>query len=334
MKGGLSMDFMISKNDKAVLRVVYDNDPESPRNWDGNVGTMTCWHRRYNLGDSHNFDDSADLFESLIWDVLDAKLRKKIVQYVNQGKSASVRLGYNRSTNEWVQSSLWSGEWLKTCSFPAPLNYKDNSLLQSIMEDLDVKDLLYFVKDYYVILPVYIYDHSGITLNTVGFSDPWDSGQVGWIYASKGKFLKETGYTKNELFSTDPHRKPKVGERVKINSRGDFGQVKKISDGKVVVDFDYNKALDYRKPENVVTVPLTDIAEVLANRAEEMLREEVEVYDQYVRGDVYGFILETPEGELMDSCYGFYGNDFKENGMLDYIPDEYADLVDKLQPVF
>lgn len=27
-----------------------DPDPESPREWD-NLGTMVCWHRRYNLGD-------------------------------------------------------------------------------------------------------------------------------------------------------------------------------------------------------------------------------------------------------------------------------------------
>lgn len=31
--------------------VVYDTDPENnPRDWD-NLGTLVCWHRRYNLGD-------------------------------------------------------------------------------------------------------------------------------------------------------------------------------------------------------------------------------------------------------------------------------------------
>jgi len=35
-----------------------------------------------------------------------------------------------------------------------------------------------------VILPVYMYDHSGITINTTGFSCPWDSGQVGFIFLS------------------------------------------------------------------------------------------------------------------------------------------------------
>jgi len=40
-------------------------------------------------------------------------------------------------------------------------------------------------------LPLYLYDHSGITMNTTGFSCPWDSGQVGFIYALKRDILKE-----------------------------------------------------------------------------------------------------------------------------------------------
>lgn len=35
-----------------------------------------------------------------------------------------------------------------------------------------------------IVLPVYIYDHSGITLSTMPFSCPWDSGQLGIIYAT------------------------------------------------------------------------------------------------------------------------------------------------------
>ena len=74
----------------------------------------------------------------------------------------------------------------------------------------------------------FIYDHSGITMNTTGFSCPWDSGQVGWIYCSKKRFLSETGYKKDELFSYVKIRLPKVGERVNIASMPDFGQVKSI----------------------------------------------------------------------------------------------------------
>ena len=32
-----------------------------------------------------------------------------------------------------------------------------------------------------VILPLFLYDHSGITLQTSPFSCPWDSGQIGFI---------------------------------------------------------------------------------------------------------------------------------------------------------
>ena len=40
-------------------------------------------------------------------------------------------------------------------------------------------------------LPVYMYDHSGCTLNTTGFSCGWDSGQVGIIYADKDQIKAE-----------------------------------------------------------------------------------------------------------------------------------------------
>ena len=40
-------------------------------------------------------------------------------------------------------------------------------------------------------LPVYLYDHSGITLNTSGFSCGWDSGQVGWIVAEFDKVREQ-----------------------------------------------------------------------------------------------------------------------------------------------
>ena len=36
-----------------------------------------------------------------------------------------------------------------------------------------------------VISPLYLYDHSGITISTVPFSSHWDSGQVGYIFMTK-----------------------------------------------------------------------------------------------------------------------------------------------------
>jgi hypothetical protein len=45
-----------------------------------------------------------------------------------------------------------------------------------------------------VVLPLYLYDHSGITMNTTGFACRWDSGQVGFIYATKEKIRAEYGW--------------------------------------------------------------------------------------------------------------------------------------------
>lgn len=36
-----------------------------------------------------------------------------------------------------------------------------------------------------IVLPLYLYDHSGITISTNPFSCKWDSGQVGFIYTTK-----------------------------------------------------------------------------------------------------------------------------------------------------
>lgn len=44
-----------------------------------------------------------------------------------------------------------------------------------------------------VCLPVYMYDHSGISLNTTGYGCPWDSGQVGYIYVTLERIRSEYG---------------------------------------------------------------------------------------------------------------------------------------------
>lgn len=41
-----------------------------------------------------------------------------------------------------------------------------------------------------VILPVYMYDHSGLSLSTTPFSCRWDSGQLGYIYAPRAQILE------------------------------------------------------------------------------------------------------------------------------------------------
>lgn len=49
------------------------------------------------------------------------------------------------------------------------------------------------IPDDAICLPLYLYDHGGITMSTSPFSCPWDSGQVGVIYCTKEKAIKEWG---------------------------------------------------------------------------------------------------------------------------------------------
>lgn len=97
----------------------------------------------------------------------------------------------------------------------------------------------------WVILPLYLYDHSGITMNTTGFSCRWDSGQVGFIYVTKGDVQRNW---------------PEVTDE-----------------------------------------------EELRKLAHKVLLSEVATYDQYLRGEVYGYIIEDKDGNHVDSCYGFFG---------------------------
>lgn len=60
------------------------------------------------------------------------------------------------------------------------------------LEFSDLDDLQAYLAsgDCYV-LPIYMYEHSGVTISTSPFSCGWDSGQVGYIYMTKEKARAE-----------------------------------------------------------------------------------------------------------------------------------------------
>lgn len=102
------------------------------------------------------------------------------------------------------------------------------------------------------ILPLYLYDHSGITMSTTGFSCPWDSGQVGYIYATPEMIRKEYGCKR--------------------------------------------------------------ITKQVRDKVRRLLKAEVEEYDQYLTGDVWGYVvtMEDEDGKEVDedSCWGFFGYNY------------------------
>lgn len=185
----MSNNLKLSKMNK--LKLVHDSSADSPRNWD-NLGTMICFHKRYDLGDSHNY--SSDDYSS--WE----QMEKAIIKEENVA----------------------------------------------------------------VILPLHLYDHSGVTISTSPFNNRWDSGQVGFILVSKKTALAEFG-------------------------------------GKIVTA-------------------------KLKQKLERILKGEVETYSKFLEGDIYGFQIVDEDDNHIDSCYGFFGSDHKENGMLDYINHELLGL--------
>jgi hypothetical protein len=48
----------------------------------------------------------------------------------------------------------------------------------------------------------------------------------------------------------------------------------------------------------------------------EQVKGEVQVYDQYLRGEVYGFVIKDPDGEIVESCWGFLGDPEAEGGLI------------------
>lgn len=162
-------------------------------------------------------------------------------------------------------------------------NMADDMGITRIIEDMDLYDEIYTDSDKleewlnsredWVCLPLYLYDHSGITMSTSSFSCRWDSGQVGYIFCPTSKILEE-----------------------------------------------------YK-----------DVSPETLEKVSKVLEGEVEVYDQYLTGDVYGFCVvkkstcdhgHTHE-DTEDSCYGFFGSNIKENGILDHLSKEDTDFISK-----
>lgn len=131
-------------------------------------------------------------------------------------------------------------------------------------------------RDDVVSLPLYLYDHSGITMRTSPFSCPWDSGQVGFIYVTHARIKAEMGRPKG------------------VNN---FTGIKHVMKKDI-------------------------------ERAERALLSEVKIYDNYLTGEVYGYMVEDDEENHIDSCWGFYGDEGKK-----YMIEEAKQIVDHQRTV-
>lgn len=215
-----------------VIEIIQDDDGINPRSeWD-NLATMICFHNRYTLGDKHTYRNPQEMLRDLAIEA-DPYLQDRI-EYWEDGKG-------------WAQLQ---NKHPNTCGEMS--DQKINKAIQSAIDK------------HFIILPLYLYDHSGITMSTSPFSCPWDSGQVGIIYISNKKALAEYG----------------------------FKRLTKANRAKII----------------------------------SYMVNEVECYDQYLTGDIYGFHVHKldEDGEIeddhdiLDSCWGFFGHNWEENGLLEH----------------
>lgn len=65
------------------------------------------------------------------------------------------------------------------------------------------------------------------------------------------------------------------------------------------------------------------VTNVYLDKAEKLLLSEFKELKQYVEGEIYHFQLNDENGNEIDSCGGFFGNDITENGILDFIDVDY-----------
>lgn len=220
-----------------LLTVQSDDFFPNPRREDENFGTMICFHRRYDLGDKREFKDSDDLIHYLF------------IRSSGEKNISEKEYLYERMMARLEDES--EGAYPSTAQIKAMNDY----LMSEIQKG-------------YVVLPVYLLDHSGLAMSTKDFNDQWDSGQVGIIFVSFEKICEE--------------------------------------------------------------MEVSRVTPSIKNKAEQMLREEVELYDAYLRGECYCYEL-YKDGELEHSCGGFTGAfDKAVKDMVEYLPDDCAKMVDDL----
>lgn len=201
----------VASNGTKTAVILQDTDPQNPRDpgWQENLGSMVCWHKRYNLGDKHNWEDPNDFSQDL---ALKNTNWSELLQYIKDGHTKDLRLvpegeGYQLQSRSVFDNNKWSD--MEGFQFPA--DFSDSAAISKrlwdeaqgeitdVLKEMYTPELIDLCKDKVAILPLYLYDHSGLTMSTNDFGDRWDSGCVGFIYMEKDTAMKELGMAGDEV---------------------------------------------------------------------------------------------------------------------------------------
>lgn len=153
------------------INIFQDDDAANPQeDWD-QAGTMICFHSRYMLGNKHNYKEPEDFIKELggeEWAALDAEYDALICE---------------------------------TFEGPDDTRKEREKRRAELNREFRQKELELALKNH-LMFPLYLYDHSGISIRMGENGNPfmgraqhaeWDSGQVGWIYISHENIKKEWG---------------------------------------------------------------------------------------------------------------------------------------------
>lgn len=180
-----------------LLKISLDEYAPNPRETDDNLGNMVCWYRHCRLGDAHSYEDPGDFLQELVEkNVSDAELIKK----ARAGEIQGVKLEYVRAEKIWSVESYdaVSRKWVRWYEFDRPFSRCESQIAEAIRSEMSNQALLKLAGQKCCILPVYLFEHSGMHISTQdltkGPDGRWDAGQVGWVYADKKAIL--AGYGK------------------------------------------------------------------------------------------------------------------------------------------
>lgn len=192
-------------NTAVILR---DTDPQNPRDpgWQENLGKMVCWHSRYNLGDKHSYSEPHDFAKDMVAEHVPMK---DVLRAIVNGELPDFRVSAEKPMDgsyaiegqisvipgkeKWEVMDWAISKDMEVIEGEAPFDLADDVL------DYCYPDTLLRLCEKYgdvAIQPLYLYDHSGISISTGSFVGraphaEWDSGQVGYIYMEKDKALQE-----------------------------------------------------------------------------------------------------------------------------------------------
>jgi hypothetical protein len=149
-----------------LAKIEQDDMDCNPRDDMECFGTLYTWHRNYTLGGKDDFHNQNPPSDFHIW------IFDRFITY----------------ENIYEELKPYSTDYGTCLYIDTEDDYDDaNAEQESIFRKL----VNQWILENLVILPVYLLDHSGITISTSSFSCPWDSGQVGFIYVTKEKCMEE-----------------------------------------------------------------------------------------------------------------------------------------------